>query len=73
MKRNVARWERTARTFAGAGMLGAGFFVPLSPLVRLLAFGGGGIYLLATALAGTCLCYKILGISTCSVERTETR
>jgi Protein of unknown function (DUF2892) len=73
MKRNVARWERIARTVAGAGMLAGSFLAPLPPLVRLLAFGGGGLYLLATALAGTCLGYKMLGISTCPVDQTKPR
>ena len=71
MKRNVARWERIIRTLAGGGLLVGAFLVPLPPLVRLLAFGGGGVYLLATALSGTCLGYKMMGISTCPAERTR--
>ena len=73
MKRNLARWERIGRTIAGGGMLAGSFFAPLPPLVRLLAFGGGGVYLLVTALAGTCLGYRMLGISTCPVDQRKTR
>jgi len=72
MKRNVARWERIARALAGGGLLAGSFWAPLPPLARLLAFGGGGIYLLATALAGTCLGYKMLGISTCPIDQPKT-
>ena len=73
MKQNVASWERVVRTVAGGGLLAGGFFAPLPLSARLLAFGGAGIYLLATALHGTCLGYKMMGISTCPVDRTRTR
>jgi len=71
MKQNVARWERIARTAVGIGMPVAGALAPLPLLMRLLAFGGG-IYLLATALSGTCLGYKMLGLSSCPVDRRKT-
>jgi hypothetical protein len=65
MKQNVARRDRVIRAVAGVGMLAAGVFAPLPALVRLLALGGGGVYMLATAVFGACLGYRMLGISTC--------
>ena len=69
MKKNVARRDRAIRTVAGCGMLVGSVFAPLPPLVRLIALGGTGVYLLATAVFGACLGYRMLGISTCSADR----
>jgi hypothetical protein len=72
MKQNVARWERPLRAVAGCGMLVGSAFAPLPLLARLLVLGGGGVYMLATALFGSCLGYRMLGISTCRADRTRT-
>ena len=72
MKHNVARRDRAVRAVAGCGMLVCSVFAPLPPLVRLLALGGGGVYLVATAVFGSCLGYRMLGISTCRADRTRT-
>jgi hypothetical protein len=71
MKQNVARRDRALRAVAGVGMLVCSVFAPLPPFVRLLALGGGGVYLLATAVFGACLGYRMLGISTCRADRTN--
>ena len=68
MKKNAARWDRAVRAVAGGGMLVCSVFAPPPFLVRVLALGGGGVYMLGTALAGTCLGYKMMGISTCPAE-----
>jgi hypothetical protein len=65
MKKNVANWERTVRAMAGSGMLAYAAMAPLSLLLRVAVLGVFGMYMLGTALAGTCLGYKLMGRSTC--------
>lgn len=72
MRRNIGNSERVVRAVIAMAMIGCAFLAPLPLLVRAPVFGGLGTYLLVTALAGTCLGYKLMGKSTCahpSVER----
>ena len=69
MKHNIASWDRIVRAIAGLTMLTSSFFVALPLLVRILALGLGGVYMVATALVGTCLGYKLMGFSTCPVQQ----
>ena len=69
MKHNIASWDRIFRAIAGLAMIVSAFFVPLPLVVRLLALGLGGVYMVATALVGTCLGYKLMGFSTCPVQQ----
>ena len=71
MKQNAASWDRILRAIAGLTMITSSFLVPLPLLVRLLALGVGGLYMVATALVGTCLGYKLMGFSTCPVQQRE--
>jgi hypothetical protein len=64
MNHNVATWDRALRGLAAAAMLAAAVLTPFSLAARLLAFGAMGLYLLATALAGSCLGYTLMGKST---------
>ena len=66
MKQNAATWDRALRAMGGAVMIACSVFAPLPLLVRVLALGVGGAYMIGTALAGACLGYKMMGISTCS-------
>lgn len=68
IKPNAATWDRTLRAIAGLAMLTCSVFAPLPLLIRLLALGGGGAYMLGTALVGSCLGYRMMGISTCPVD-----
>lgn len=68
MTKNVGTMDRVAR---GAGALGLGacaFMAPLPLSIRLAGFGMTAVYLLFTALAGTCLGYRLMGKSTCPME-----
>ena len=65
MTRNAASWDRVLRALGGVAMMVGGVFAPLPLLVRVLALGGLGIYLVGTALVGSCLGYRLMGISTC--------
>lgn len=69
MKQNTASWDRILRAIFGLAMVTSSFFVPLPLLVRVLALGLGGGYMIATALVGTCLGYKLMGFSTCPVQQ----
>jgi hypothetical protein len=71
MTRNLGNVDRFLRL---VGAVAAGVCAAIAPFslpVRLLVFAGTGVYLLATALAGTCVGYRLMGKSTCSVgQRT---
>jgi hypothetical protein len=69
MKRNVANWERALRGVLGIAMLGGSVLAPLPALIRVLALGAGGAYLLGTSLVGTCLGYRLMGLSTCPTPK----
>ena len=71
MKPNAATWDRIIRAIAGCGMLTCSLLAPFPVLVRLVALGCGGAYLLGTALVGSCLGYRMMGISTCPVAAGE--
>jgi hypothetical protein len=69
MKRNAATWDRALRAAIGIGMLAGSALAPLPLLPRLAVFGTLGVYMLGTALAGSCLGYRMMGISTCPAGR----
>ena len=68
MKKNVARWDKILRALSGVALIVGSFVAPLPVLARILALGGGGVYLIGTALFGTCLGYRLMGISTCPID-----
>jgi hypothetical protein len=68
MRKNLGTTDRWLRTLAATTMLVCSVQAPLPLLVRVIAFGGMGLYFLFTAVAGTCLGYKLMGKSTCPVE-----
>jgi hypothetical protein len=49
-------------------MLAGALVTPFSFAVRVLVFGGTGAYMLMTALSGTCLGYRMMGLSTCPLR-----
>jgi hypothetical protein len=68
MKKNVGSMDRKVR---GLGALVAMLVAGLAPLPVALRVGVGAtaVYLLFTTLAGTCLGYRLMGVSTCPVSR----
>ncbi|AGC47032.1 hypothetical protein MYSTI_05756 [Myxococcus stipitatus DSM 14675] len=68
MKRNVGNLERLFRALGGVGLLVCAVMAPLPLAFRLAACGGLGVYMLFTALAGSCLGYALMGRSTCPLE-----
>jgi hypothetical protein len=67
MRKNLAGWDRGLRSFAAAVMLVAAFGAPVSAALRSL-LAGGALYLVFSALAGTCFGYRLMGKSTCPVR-----
>jgi len=65
---NLGTADRVTRSLAAAILIAFGALAPLSLLTRG-ALVGVSLYFVATALAGTCLGYKLLGRSTCTVPR----
>lgn len=72
MKHNTAMWDRILRAVLAVAAIVCAFVAPLPLLARVLALGGSAAYLFATALAGTCLGYRVMGISTCPVATKRT-
>ena len=70
MKPNAATWDRVLRALTGLAMLAAAFLTPFSLIIRALVLGGGGAYLMGSALVGSCLGYRMMGISTCPATKT---
>jgi hypothetical protein len=70
MKRNIGTADRIARGIGALGMFTCAMMAPLSLGVRLATFSLPAVYLLFTALAGTCLGYSLMGKSTCPAPRS---
>jgi len=69
MKLNVGNAERGVRGLAASALITCAFLAPLPWPVRAATFGVLGLYLMFTALAGTCLGYALIGRSTCPTDR----
>jgi Protein of unknown function (DUF2892) len=65
MKKNVGTSDRLARALGGASLMTCSFLAPLPLAVRMAVFGTMGVYLLMTALVGTCAAYALIGKSSC--------
>lgn len=67
MRKNVGSLDRVMRSLGGVAMLLGAFLAPLQLGVRV-GLGATGVYMVLTALAGTCLGYRMMGMSTCPME-----
>lgn len=68
MTKNLARWDRAARAVVALVLLVGAAMAPVPVAVRVM-LALTAVYVAGTALAGTCLGYRLLGKSTCPVER----
>jgi Protein of unknown function (DUF2892) len=68
MSQNLGNPDRIARVLAAIAMVGTSVIVPL-PLVGQIGLALTGVYMLGTSLVGTCLGYKLMGVSTCPVKQ----
>lgn len=64
MKKNIGSMDRAARGLGALAMIVGAFLAPMPGAARL-GLGATGCYLLFTALAGTCVGYRLMGLSTC--------
>ncbi|MCY1019793.1 YgaP family membrane protein [Pyxidicoccus sp. MSG2] len=67
MTRNVGNVDRTLRAVAAVGLGVCAVAAPVDGWMRGL-MAAQGLYFLGTALAGTCLGYRLMGRSTCPVS-----
>ena len=70
MAKNLGNADRVLRVLGAVGLGSCAVFSPFPLALRLGAFATTGVYLLLTALGGTCLGYKLMGRSTCPAERS---
>jgi Protein of unknown function (DUF2892) len=70
MKRNLGNLDRMLRVVVSIGMLICAALAPLPIVWRLSIFGGLAAYILLTALAGTCLGYRMMGRTTCPAKES---
>ena len=68
MKQNVGSWDRVLRGLGAVAMIGSAVVIPMQPPLAW-ALGLSGVYVFLTALFGSCLGYRLIGRSTCSLER----
>src|SRR6478736_202285 len=65
MKKNIGTSDRLARAVGGVSLLTCSFLAPLPLAVRVAVFATMDVYLLMTALVGTCGGYALMGKSSC--------
>lgn len=71
MNRNVGNLDRIARATTAAALAACAFLTQFPLETRLLVFAVPAVYLLFTALKGSCLGYRIMGRSTCPASASE--
>ena len=64
MSTNVGNADRIARVVASFVLVAVAVIAPV-PLLAQIGLGIAALYMLGTAVAGTCLGYKMMGKSTC--------
>lgn len=68
MTQNLGTADRTARVVSAVVLFIIALAAPL-PLLAQLALGVTGLYVLGSSLVGTCLGYRLMGVSTCPVHK----
>jgi len=71
MIRNVGNLDRFARATTAAALAACSFLAPFPLETRMLAFAVPAVYLLFTALKGSCLGYRMMGSSTCPASASR--
>ena len=65
---NLGNADRTIRAITAVAMLIASFTTPV-PLMAAVGLAFTGLYMIGTSLVGTCLGYKLIGVSTCPIKQ----
>ena len=67
MAQNLGKADRILRVAGAIAMFVAAAAAPI-PLVAQAALGLTGLYVLGSSLVGTCLGYRLMGMSTCPIQ-----
>ena len=67
MRKNVGSWDRVARGLGAGGMIVVALVAPWEVWMRI-GVGATGAYVMLTAFVGTCVGYRLMGLSTCPLE-----
>lgn len=67
MLKNLGSLDRAGRVIAAIALFVLAIALPV-PLLAQVVMGASGVYLLGSSLVGTCLGYKLIGVSTCPVK-----
>jgi hypothetical protein len=68
MIRNLGTLDRLARLVAALPLFVCSVMAPLPLAARVAAFALPACYMILTALAGSCLGYRLMGRSTCPAQ-----
>lgn len=68
MNKNLAGWDRLGRVVVATAMLVAALVARVPWTVAVFALAVPAVYMAFTAVAGTCLGYRLMGYSTCPVR-----
>ena len=69
MTQNLGTKDRILRAVAVLPLSFCAVLAPLPGWIRIVALGAPAVYLLFTALAGSCLGYTLMGRSSCSIPK----
>jgi hypothetical protein len=64
---NLGSKDRLARVVGAIPLLACSAFAPFSLPLRMALMAIPAVYLLGTALVGSCLGYRLMGRSTCEI------
>jgi len=67
-KKNLGNADRALRATVAVALFVATFIAPV-PLMVAVGLALTGAYMIGTTLVGTCLGYKLMGVSTCPVKQ----
>lgn len=68
LNQNLGNADRAIRAIAAVAMLIASFIAPV-PMMAAVGLALTGVYMIGTSLVGTCLGYKLIGVSTCPIKQ----
>ena len=72
MVHNLGSADRIGRVVAAVALFAVAYAAPV-PLLAQLALALTGVYMVGTSLVGTCLGYKLMGVSTCPIKQQRVR
>jgi Protein of unknown function (DUF2892) len=68
MKQNLSKLDRSFRFLGALALFATAAFAPLPWALAPAALIASGVYLLVTTFWGTCLGYRLMGLSSCPLQ-----